>query len=595
MKQNKKEKKNTTDIKQKKEYIIQDTEKTVNIKFTILAVVAIILFCAVLTPVTFQNDTYYTIRIGEHIIETGSIDMQDPFAWHDGLPYFYPHWLYDVITYLIYQFFSFKGLFIATMILSCLLGLVIYFTNVEISKNRLVSFLVTLGTMYMLKAFIAARAQLVTFILFELEILFIERFLKTKKTWYGIGLFLIAILIANVHSAVWPFFFVLVLPYIAEYICNLDYIKVISVIKNKWYKLHLKQVESKLKKCNSDNSDKKKKYNEIIKKIKENIDNSLVKTEKSKERQEKRRKNPYKLRMIKEDACKWLIIIMILCIFTGFLTPIKDMPFTYTYKIMQGNTTSSINEHLPLTLISNKPLLIVLAAFIALLVFTDTKIRLKDLFMLAGLTLLMFITRRQTSMFVIFCGAIFAKLVSDLFAKYDKNGTIEFERVMNSVLGLTATMLLIALFMFLQIKTKINDKFINEKSYPVQAVAYMKDNLDIDSIRLFNEYNYGSYLLFQGIPVFIDSRCDLYTPEFNKTENYAEGRDIFTDYMQTSSITRYYETTFEKYNITHIILGKNSKLNMLISKDTNKYREIYEDSNFCIYERANEPEVIDLQ
>ena len=43
----------------------------------------------------------------------------------------------------------------------------------------------------------------------------------------------------------------------------------------------------------------------------------------------------------------------------------------------------------------------------------------------------------------------------------------------------------------------------------------MLQNLDVKNIKLFNEYNYGSYLLYKGIPVFIDSRADLYAPEFN--------------------------------------------------------------------------------
>lgn len=34
-------------------------------------------------------------------------------------------------------------------------------------------------------------------------------------------------------------------------------------------------------------------------------------------------------------------------------------------------------------------------------------------------------------------------------------------------------------------------------------------------MKIYNEYNYGSYLLFRGIPVFVDSRADLYTPQFN--------------------------------------------------------------------------------
>lgn len=584
---NKENKKNT-----KREYIVQDTEKTVNFKFTILAIIGIILFSAVLVPVTFQNDTYYTIKIGEHIIETGTIDMQDPFSWHENLTYFYPHWLYDLITYLIYNLFGFSGIFVTTIIFTCILGVTIYITNVEISKNRIVSFLVTLGSMYMLKAFITARAQLVTFILFELEILFIERFLKTKKTLYGIGLFFIALAIANLHSAVWPFFFVLVLPYIAEYILNLDYIKFLNKSKDCIYKMRLHYYEKKIKKSN--NEDKKEKFNASIKKIEEKLNALPSKIENIRESQEKRRKKPYKLRMIKEDACKWLILIMVICVFTGFLTPIKSMPFTYTYKIMQGNTTNSIGEHLPLTLINHKPLMIILVAFITLLVFTDTKIRLKDLFMVGGLALLMFMTRRQISMFYIFGDAVFAKIVSDLFEKYDKDGTIEFERVMNSPLGIVATTLLIALLMITQIENKINDNFVDEKSYPVQAAAYIKDNLDLESIKLFNEYNYGSYLLFEGIPVFVDSRCDLYTPEFNQTPDYPEGRDIFSDYIRTSNISTHYEKTFKEYGITHIILARNSRLNILISKEEDKYIQLYEDTNFCVYEIVDKQETMNL-
>ena len=178
------------------------------IKFTIMAVVLIAIFCVALTPVTLQNDTFYTIKIGEHIMQNG-IDMQDPFSWHQDLAYTYPHWLYDVITYLIY---------ITTCILSVILGLTLFFTNKKLVKNQSISFIITIGVMYLIRGYIAARAQLVTFILFVLTIYFIERFLETKKKRYAVGLIIIPTLIANLHTAVFPFYFILYLPYIAEYI-----------------------------------------------------------------------------------------------------------------------------------------------------------------------------------------------------------------------------------------------------------------------------------------------------------------------------------------------------------------------------------------
>ena len=159
--------------------------------------------------------------------------------------------------------------------------------------------------------------------------------------------------------------------------------------------------------------------------------------------------------------------------------------------------------------------------------------------------------------------------------------------IATTLLGKIFIVLFVVLISFLIYRDKSNDKFVNTNTYPVEASDYILSHFDLENIHLFNEYNYGSYLLYRGIPVFIDSRADLYAPEFNGVKNkYGkyEGRDIFSDYINTSNISKYYEDTFEKYNITHIIVRRNSKLSMLISKDSN-YKNLYQDNNFVIYER----------
>ena len=175
-------------------------------KFNIIAIICIVIFCITLSQKTLQNDTFYTIKLGEHIIETKSIDMKDPFSIHEGLSYTYPHWLYDTGIYLVYNLGSniasnldlnaenggLTAIYISTIFLATILGLLIYCSNIKISKNHIVSFILTLGVIYCLKNFIAARAQLVTFICFTLEILLIEQLLNTGKIRYGIGLFIIS-------------------------------------------------------------------------------------------------------------------------------------------------------------------------------------------------------------------------------------------------------------------------------------------------------------------------------------------------------------------------------------------------------------------
>ena len=551
--------------------------KNTKIKFNVLAIFIIIIFSFALTPKTLQNDTYYTIAIGEHILENG-IDMKDPFSWHENLEYTYPHWAYDVGTYLVYHLGEnigiggFTAIYIATAILSIILGIIIYYALNKICKNQLVAFFITLGMMYLLKSFIAARAQLVTYILFVLTILLIERFIETKKKRYAVYLIIIPIIIANVHLAVWPFYFVLYLPYVVEYIL----VRIFDA--NLYYEFAIRINKAKLRKITLKNKSQEK-----INKLSEKIEKLQSQKEKSEQNRINRRENSYKIILKREDNIKYLIIIMIICAFTGLLTPLGD-----ALKTMQGNTMDNISEHLPLTLINDLKTMTVLVLFLMILMFTDTKIKLRDLFMLAGLVLLAFMSRRQISIFVLICGFIFAKLIVALIDKYDKGGTEQSINAITSIFGKIVTILLGILVSFTIYREKINNPIVSTSSYPVEACDYILENIDIENMKIFNEYNYGSYMLYRGIPVFIDSRADLYTPEFNGVKNEEgkyEGNDIFSDYINTTNLSTYYENTFNKYGITHILIKKNTKLNMFLSRDGEHYKKIYSDDNFVLYER----------
>ena len=540
-------------------------------KFTIMAIVLIAIFSVALAPVTLQNDTFYTIKIGEHIINNG-IDMQDPFSWHQNLAYTYPHWLYDVITYLIYNAFGMMGIYITTCILSATLGITVYLVNKKLAKNQLFSFLITIGVMYMMKGYIAARAQLVTFILFMLTILFIEQFLETKKKRYAIGLIIIPILLANLHLAVFPFYFVLYLPYIAEYF-------IASFAETIIYqKTTQRQIKFKIKRLSKKpgNEQKINELQEKLKAIEEKVDK--IKIKRSKELQ-----NPYKIQLEKRNTVKWLILIMVICLFTGLLTPLGTTPYTYLAKTMEGNTTQNINEHLPMTLASDTEVLCTLILFLAILIFTKAKIRLSDLFMLGGLCYLMLATRRQVTMFVLICSVILNRLIMQVIKIYLKEDIEVAMKKITSVIGILVTSILVLGLCYYVAKDKVDDKFIDESSYPVQACDYIIENIDLGKARFYNEYNYGSYMLYRGIPVFIDSRADLYAPEFSGKKD-----DIFMDFIDTSNIGKFYEDTFKKYDITHVICYKNSKMNMIITKTKDKnYKELYSDKYFVVYEREN--------
>lgn len=549
-------------------------KKVINIKFNIMAIICISIFVFGLVGKTLQNDTFYTIKLGEFILNNG-IDMMEHFAWHEGLIYTYPHWLYDIAIYLIYNAFGFTGIYISSVVLGIILGWSVYYMTSKISKNNLISFFVTLLIMYLGRTYITARAQLVTFILFVWTMYFIESFLDTKKIRYAISLIIIPIAIANIHSAVFPFYFVLYLPYIGEWLIALivENSDALTKLFLKVDKIRINKILKKDKRTEKE----EEQLNLYIKRV--DINEKRIEERKN----SKKTQDSTKVIINKRNNVKWLVLIMILCAFTGLITPIGDTPYTYLLHTMKGNTTGNISEHLPLTLYNNKEGMALIVIYLVLLIIPKVKIRLSDLFLLGGLTFLTFMSRRQMSM-LLFIGIISLVNMIDYLLKVYSNKEVfdEIKYYITTVIGQILTYAII-IFVTICLYWQFKDtKILNNKSYPVDACDYIVENLDIKNMKIFNDYNYGSYLMLRGIPVFIDSRADVYDPQFNGLED-----DIFQDYIKTSALNCHYEETFEHYGITHVMSYANSKISLYLSKDSN-YKEVYKDKSFVIFERITD-------
>ena len=124
-------------------------------------------------------------------------------------------------------------------------------------------------------------------------------------------------------------------------------------------------------------------------------------------------------------------------------------------------------------------------------------------------------------------------------------------------------------FKFVENEKKV---FVPKKDYPVDVVKYIKDNLDYEDIKLYNSYNVGSYLLFNDIPVFVDSRSDLYLKEFT-------GVSVFDDSM---NIYKNYEKKFKKYGVEYVLVSRSDVMYKLLNKDI-KYKIIYKDKYYRLF------------
>ena len=108
--------------------------------------------------------------------------------------------------------------------------------------------------------------------------------------------------------------------------------------------------------------------------------------------------------------------------------------------------------------------------------------------------------------------------------------------------------------------------------------SYLLKDKDIDVIkkvkpeRLFNMYDYGGDLVYNGIPVFIDGRADLY------------GKYNYNDYLDLSLLEGNYEKVIYKYNFDYYLIDKKYPIYNYL-KDHNEYELIYKNKKVLLYKK----------
>lgn len=524
--------------------------------------IIITIFIIGIVPKQFQNDTFFNISIGKYILENG-IDMQEHWAFTQGLTYTFSHWAFDIVTYLVYNVFNFTGIYILTIIISIFTYIALFYCLTKRSEKPIISLILVLLFSYYTSHSLTARSQIISFICFIIEIYCIEQFIETNKKKYAVIILFLSIIIANFHAATWPLFLVLFMPYFGAAFVN--YISPKNIFKK-----FIKRDEKKLKILSEDSS----KYNYY----KEDLE---IYT-----RILKREENKKSFKIIKKEFynTKNLIILLIIVVLSGLLTPIHGTPYTYIIKSMFGpsnfgelKSIAFIGEMQPIVPLAHISLILFAIIFITFLAFHPTKIKLEHIFLILGLLYMTLSSSRYIYLLIPLSCYVLCDLLSQCSDIYFKKEMIILEKIILHPIAMIICIIATCSFTSYNMYTTKDIKLINEELYPTLATKYIKENLDYKNIRIYNSYNFGSYLMLNEIPVFIDSRLDVYCSEFNDT-------DIFYDFIKLANGEVYYEDVFSKYNFTHILLYDDEIMNVYI-KHNNNYKLLYEDDNFSLYER----------
>lgn len=163
-----------------------------------------------------DGDLFFHISIGEEVINSGFI-THDPFSYFELQNYSAPQWLADVALYLIYKYAGFIGIGFSMFLFYIIMYGLLYKVLTKLGLEKQKALLITSITLLILESSILMRPQIITYILFILEIYMLEKYFISKNIKYLYPMPILALLSANFHFGFLPLFFVVFLPYIFEF------------------------------------------------------------------------------------------------------------------------------------------------------------------------------------------------------------------------------------------------------------------------------------------------------------------------------------------------------------------------------------------
>ena len=110
--------------------------------------------------------------------------------------------------YILYSTWGFNGIYIVTLLVSSLIAITLFNILIKQNNSLVISFIISLVAMYLSRGVFAARNQIFSFLIFELEIYCLNELMVNGKKRYFWILLLLAFLLLMVHDTVYPLFFV---------------------------------------------------------------------------------------------------------------------------------------------------------------------------------------------------------------------------------------------------------------------------------------------------------------------------------------------------------------------------------------------------
>jgi hypothetical protein len=146
-------------------------------------------------------------------------------------------------------------------------------------------------------------------------------------------------------------------------------------------------------------------------------------------------------------------------------------------------------------------------------------------------------------------------------------------RFLQMLNGFVLLLMLLVGAVWLQTRLASNEAAL-ERTFPVAAVDFIEDAGLADG-RIYNTYEWGGYLIWRRIPVFIDGRTELY------------GNEFFNYYLQTTRVRENWQQPLDEMAVDLVLLRSNAALATVLRVSAD-WQEVYSDDLARVFVRNNE-------
>ena len=271
----------------------------------------------------------------------------------------------------------------------------------------------------------------------------------------------------------------------------------------------------------------------------------------------------------KKYDLKPIILVMMIMFLTGLINPygIKNILYVFT-SYGQKILRETIIELYPLSFLSLYDKFNIFIIFLVyFLYFKRKNIPIRYYLLLFGTTYLAFDCNRSMALFII--GSFFP--LSYLYK--DKIPNIDIERFIPIKIKAFIVMLFI---IALILSVLIPQDFYPKSKEPIDYIA---KNYDKEKIKLYTNFEDGSYAVYKGIKVNIDPRAEVYLKKNNHKN------DIYREYIKLKNNEINYKDYIDKYKFTHILINKSNSIYDKLQKNSYNYTLVKEFDNYSIYVR----------